>query len=375
MPEVRLPRPTGPYPAGVRDIEAGQLLMRAWYPAAAPAQPRSYAAGVERELLLDWTARRNPTWPPAATTALLAAALTHDHRDAPVLPGHHPTIVFSHGADLYPAQNTVLMTELASHGYVAVSVLQHGGGFAARPDGSRLEADESFFATVVELFAWLEHYLRLGDDREARRDWFGHLWKNAKMSALARQWRDRMIAVTDALAAATPDGPFGDLPAACDLARLTYMGMSFGGSAAASAAHADPRARAAVNLDGMHLAADLFGRSTRVPILALYAGFEGLGHHSDLFYEEFDRMGQREDVVRVKVAGALHRDFTDLALLPDKQRLDRLGSVDGERVTRLVATLTRAFLDRYVEGRTPGALPLQDGAELVDVSTARSSRA
>ncbi|GAA3204625.1 dienelactone hydrolase family protein [Nonomuraea roseoviolacea] len=375
LPEVRLPRPSGPHPAGVRDIEAGPLLMRVWYPAAADAAPpRPYAAGSERDLLLEWTARRNPAWPPATTTALLAAALTHDHRDAPALPGPHPTIVFSHGADLYPGQNTALMTELASHGYVAVSVLQRGGGFAARPDGSRLESGEPLFAAAVDLFARLERLTSLGADPDARHDWYADLWENGRIVPLVGQWRDRMIAVGDALAAATPDGPFGDLAGVCDLARLTYMGMSLGGSAAVSAAQADPRARAAVNLDGMHLAPDLFGRPARVPVLGLYADFQGAGHHSDLFYEEFGRTGLRGDVVRVKVADAAHRDFTDLALLPGKQRLDHLGSVDGEGVTRLVGALTLAFLDRFVEGGTSGALPLGDGAELIDVSHVRAWR-
>ncbi|MEU1389185.1 MULTISPECIES: hypothetical protein [unclassified Nonomuraea] len=184
-----------------------------------------------------------------------------------------------------------------------------------------------------------------------------------------------MIAVTVALSAATPDGPFGDLAGACDLTRLTYMGMSLGGCAAAGAAHADPRGRAAVNLDGMRLMPDLFGRSARVPVLGLYADFEGGGHHSDLFYEEFRHMGLREEVVRVKIADAGHRDFTDLALLPDKHRLGHLGHlglVDGERVTRLVGALTPAFLDRYVECRGSGAPPLGDGAELLDVSHVRA---
>ncbi|MDR8407691.1 hypothetical protein MTP10_02925 [Nonomuraea sp. 3-1Str] len=373
MPEVRLPRPTGPRLAGVRDIETGPLLMRVWYPAAAATgRPRPYAVGSERDLLLEWTARRNPTWPPDTTTALLAAALTHDHRDAPAVPGPHPTIVYSHGADLYPAQNTALMTELASHGYVVVSVLQRGGGFAARPDGSRLGPREPIFAAAVDLFSRLERLTSLGADLDARHDWYADLWESGKIVPLVRQWRDRMIAVGDALSAATPDGPFGDLAGACDLARLTYMGMSLGGSAAASAAQADPRARAAVNLDGMHLAADLFGRPARVPILGLYADFQGRVHHSHLFYEEFGRTGLRGDVVRVKIADAAHRDFTDLALLPGKQRLDHLGPVDGEGVTRLVGALTLAFLDRFVEGRTSAALPLGDGAELLDASHVRA---
>ncbi|MEV3981625.1 hypothetical protein [Nonomuraea sp. NPDC049758] len=71
-------------------------------------------------------------------------------------------------------------------------------------------------------------------------------------------------------------------------------------------------------------------------------------------------------------AGAGHRDFTDLALLPDKHRLGHLGHVDGQRVTRLVGALTLAFLDRYVEGRASEALPLGDGAELLDVSHLRA---
>ncbi|MGW7485059.1 alpha/beta hydrolase [Nonomuraea muscovyensis] len=359
---IRLPTPTGTHAVGVRDLELGsQLLTRAWYPAPAgtATPPRAYAVGPERELLLAWTARRNPGWDAATSTALLADATTNSHADAPVLPGRHPVIVFSHGADLYPAQNTALMEELASHGFMVVSVLQRGGGFAACPDGSTLDTDQAFLSAAADLFARIERFMRAGNDIDARFAWFNELWATGEVVAVARDWRDRMIAVADAL----EGSPADDLVAACDLSRLAYAGMSLGGSAAVSAAHADPRARAAVNLDGVHYGSDLFGRPSRVPILALSAdqanvadyreGAADQYYYNDFFYEDFADMGLREDIVRIKIKGTMHRDFTDLTLIPGKRHLDRLGSADGERVTRLVSQFTLEFLRRFVLKEEP----------------------
>jgi predicted dienelactone hydrolase len=53
-----------------------------------------------------------------------AAPLTAGHEGAPVLrtPGRLPVIVFSHGAGGHRSETTIVVQELASHGYVVVTV-------------------------------------------------------------------------------------------------------------------------------------------------------------------------------------------------------------------------------------------------------------
>src|SRR5690349_2368632 len=168
--ETTLPRPTGSRGVGVTDIELvtppradgeDRLLVRAWYPAASGSHrpPRPYATDAERAMLRSWIERRNPTWRAATSVDLLAAMSTHSVPEAPVVGRDHPVIVFSHGADMYPGQSTALMEDLASHGFVVLSLLQRGGGFGVGLDGLASQPDQHFYDGAVDLFERLKTFM------------------------------------------------------------------------------------------------------------------------------------------------------------------------------------------------------------------------
>ncbi|MEU6550832.1 acetylhydrolase [Streptomyces sp. NPDC046915] len=142
---LTLPAPTGPYPVGTvplhlvdtsrPDPVAGpghhrELMAAVWYP----------ARGVERRPRAPWTS-------PAVARALLTslgfpadvavAPLTAGHEGAPVLrTGRRlPVVVFSHGAHDHRADTTIVVQELAGHGYVVVTVDHTYDAFSAFPDG------------------------------------------------------------------------------------------------------------------------------------------------------------------------------------------------------------------------------------------------
>jgi predicted dienelactone hydrolase len=147
-----LPEPTGPHPIGVVPLHLigrsrpapgtgpnlrRELMVSVWYPARAAARhPRAewlHPAGL-RALLeaYDFPAE-------ALLTARTAARL-----GAPVrrVDGRLPVIVYSHGAHDHRDCNTIVVQELASHGYVVVTVGHTGDTYARFPDG-RLVVPES----------------------------------------------------------------------------------------------------------------------------------------------------------------------------------------------------------------------------------------
>src|SRR6185436_1402272 len=107
-----------------------ELMAGVWYPARdAGRHPRApwLAPAVLRELLV------------SAGFAADAAAtpLTAGHLGAPVRRecGRMPVILYLHGAHDHRAGNTVIVQELASRGYVVVTVDHTGDAFTQFPDG------------------------------------------------------------------------------------------------------------------------------------------------------------------------------------------------------------------------------------------------
>ncbi|MGW7007893.1 alpha/beta hydrolase family protein [Streptomyces sp. NPDC054933] len=143
--QLALPAPTGPYPVGTVSLHlvdgsrpdpvAGpghhrELMASFWYP----------ARDVRRYPLASWT-------PTAVLRALLTSAgypadaavapITVGHEGAPVrrTGGQLPVVVFSHGAHDHRADTTIVVQELASHGYVVVTVDHTYDAFSEFPNG------------------------------------------------------------------------------------------------------------------------------------------------------------------------------------------------------------------------------------------------
>ncbi|HEY3479646.1 MAG TPA: acetylhydrolase, partial [Streptomyces sp.] len=142
---LTLPAPTGPYAVGTVALHLVDTSRPD--PVAGPGRHRELMAGV-------WYPARNvrryppaPYASPAVTRALLAnagfpadvavAPLTAGHEGAPVLRagGRLPVVVFSHGAHDHRADTTVVVQELASHGYAVVTVDHTYDAFSEFPDG------------------------------------------------------------------------------------------------------------------------------------------------------------------------------------------------------------------------------------------------
>lgn len=140
-----LPRPTGPFPIGTAvlhlvdrsrpDPIAGpghsrELMASVWYPA------RDVAGYPRARWLADAPMRALLThhgYPADAASAPFTAA----HLGAPVrrTGGRMPVVVYSHGAHDHRGDHTIMVQELASHGYVVVTVDHTHDAFSEFPDG------------------------------------------------------------------------------------------------------------------------------------------------------------------------------------------------------------------------------------------------
>ena len=370
---IQLPQPTGPHAIGVIDfaiVDASReesfkpgthrrIPVRAWYPAASVSgEPRPYANALELEHHLPRTLHLLPN---AADVVPCFDRPSHAYEGAPPKAlGPCPTVIYSHGANSYPQQNTPLMEHLASHGYLVLSIShpytsaavtdENGEVILCTPEVdtrlANMDPDWMNFMYDPDPGARLDGHLRMTGD--------GHFF-----SPYAPAWQADLISVLDALDMGELPGAGAALAGLVDTQRIAYIGMSFGGTGLV-AAHKDERVKCAVNLDGGLFDETLYDCEARLPILSLLADVDLMwpGQNSfpftEFLYEKLDSIGSRSDIQRLEIKGTTHASFQDASLAPR----EILGPIaqrnDGPGMAVLINDLVTPFLEQYLNGNGSG---------------------
>jgi dienelactone hydrolase len=221
--QLVLPAPTGPSPVGTVALHlvtpAGrELMISLWYPAR---EVRGYPVA---PWLLPGAAERYRV--DAEIPADVAFPLTHGHLGAPVdrRGGRLPVILYSSGNDAFRSSSTVMVEELASRGYLVVTIDHTGDAYVQFPDGRVLTPIPN------------------GPETQ---------WLAAARVADVRYVLDR---IRDLDAGRNPDADHQPLPAGLrggiDLCRVGVAGYSVGGATVTSAMYTDARISAGLSLDG-----------------------------------------------------------------------------------------------------------------------------
>ncbi|MGW1595597.1 alpha/beta hydrolase family protein [Streptomyces sp. NPDC002343] len=331
---VRLAGPTGPLPVGAVELHlvdrsrtdpwAGgprELMATVVYPAAdvrdRPPLPW-LSPGAERALKVRY----------GGVLDGCALPLTHSADRAPARPGRRPVLLYSPGAGSDRTFNTLVVEELASRGYVVVTVDHpHDSGEVEFPDGRVVRsAGEDSEEEVVAAVAVRAADLRFVLDH---------------LTVLAR----------DGAPGAGPRRLPRGLRGALDLTRVGAFGHSRGGAAAAALMDLDDRVRAGADLDGT-VFGPVVGRGLDRPFLLMdTADHDGLV--KDPHWPEFWRnlRGWRRCL---RLADAGHLSFTDIAALapqlPPGLPLD-VGTVPADRAVAAVRATVRAFFDLRLRDR------------------------
>lgn len=221
---------------GTAKDEKRELLVRFWYPTASGTCARA-----------EYTSPKVWAYLSQVTGIPLPAVKTHSCLDAPVAPGLHPVIVFSHGFTGMLTDGTFIFEELASHGYVTASIAHaHESTAVEFPDG-RLVI--SAFGSYL-----LPRTLHVAVDSIER--------ARSQRTVDIKFLLDQLWALNTTLRC-----PFHN---SLDLARIGIMGHSLGGETALRALHQDSRIRAAIWIDGV-ISKDSLADTSK-PVLLLAAG-------------------------------------------------------------------------------------------------------
>ncbi|MDH6136812.1 dienelactone hydrolase [Kitasatospora sp. MAA4] len=315
-----------------------ELMVSVFYPASRPTgRPAPYmlpaaAAHFDSVTADDYLGLHVPAGQDWAGTA------THVQQGAPVADqdGGHPVLIYSPGLGEPRTWGTTLVTDLASRGYVVVTV------------DSTYEAPEVQFpggslATMV-----------------APGDPDAFLRKALAVRATDTSFVLDQLAVLDG--GHNPDADGQPLPAglagALDLSAVGMFGHSLGGSAAAVTMDADHRIRAGIDMDGNLTNYDnslmpvaQHGLDRPFLLLGKDLGTIDTGPGWQAFRANTPGWSRE-----LKLRGAQHASFTDAeALIPQlglttADRTDDIGTIDPQTAIRTNEAYLAAYFDHWLRG-------------------------
>ena len=289
-----------------------ELMVRFWYPIA----PNSSCRIAEYSSPKVW----------AYVSEMLGSSLprvtTHSCLDARVADDSHPVVIFSHGYTGTFTDGTFLFEELASRGYVVISVAHtHESTAVEFPDGRVVG---SRFGSYLD-----QNSLR-SDESSLR---------------LARSVRlgDVKFVLDQLPLLRAPGAWFGDR---LDLSRIAVVGHSLGAEVALTSLQRDPRVRAAVLLDAPITQEDVGG--TGKPVLLVAAGRQRWSNQECSLWNNLH--GPR---LAANLRGAGHLTPTDAVwLFKDVPELAPSGAIGAENAVTVLRSLTAGFLDSNLRGST-----------------------
>jgi dienelactone hydrolase len=294
-----------------------------------------------------------PTNVPAGSVDF-AAARAHSRVGAPVAkrPQVWPVLLYSHALGLSRELAAAQVEDLASHGYVVVSVDHTYEASAVQFPGGRVAS------RLPEVFA-----------RDVRR--------KLALDTRVADIRFVLDRLTELAHGRNPDAEHRPLPArlrrALDLSRVGMIGYSYGGYTAGEAMYHDRRIDAGINLDGAmehgwsweengpYLPGNVVTRGLDRPFLLF--GSEGHNHlRPDLLRSWADfwpnQRGWKRDLT---LHGSRHGSFSDLQTLtidigrafdlPPGTLEPIYGTIDPERSIAVQRAYIAAFFDLHLRDR------------------------
>jgi predicted dienelactone hydrolase len=361
---LSLPAPTGPYPVGATELHlvdrdradpwvAGrprELMTTVWYPARpsgrAPVAPylpplAAQRFGQDAAALLGIAAEQ-VDWAGITTHARAGAPARAHHRG-------YPVVIYSPGRGRSRAEGTTLVAELASRGYVVVTV------------------DHTYETPMVEFPGGRLETRRLPDLASAE---LGRALIRTRVQD-TRFVLDRLAVLA---AGGNPDAGKRHLPrglgAALDLSRAGMFGHSAGGFTTAETMLVDRRLDAGADLDGSMAYSfsnndfgDVVTRGLDRPFLLMGAGLSSGRPHTHREAADWRSFWQHSTgwKLDLHIPAGEHFTFTDhqtllpqLAAaftLPEGFVTAAVGSVDPDRIVTSQRVYVSAFFEQHLRHR------------------------
>ena len=271
-----------------------------------------------------------------------------------------PLIIFSHGAFGYYESNASTYLELASNGYIVVSIEHpYHSLFTKDTNGKIVTVDPEFFNSALEVGARSEAEVyeitsEWMDIREADMNFaLDTIVDSAKTGNIGDEWYLTDISEEEIL----------NILRITDTDKIGLMGHSLGGATAVTVGRRED-VSAVIDFDGTMLGEETGFENGNIivnpepydtPILC----FDSESHHADrvmaeeigYIYSNNVIMDNAAEGYSVYFEGTAHMNFTDLPLFsPFLAKNLGVGEADPEACIDQINSITLKFFDHYLKG-------------------------
>jgi predicted dienelactone hydrolase len=350
--KLELPSPTGPYKVGRRHFnwidknrqefmtddpsDRRELVVEIWYP----------SEGIGQVTLSPYFSNLESLKDVFGDTLISQVNLMSSHSvDEAKLAGNqtkYSVLIFSPGSGMSVSLYSTLIEELASRGYVIVTIAHPYELLGVILSGNRNAITDE--EKVKDYLAYVKEriYQRAADASFV-------LGKLAELNRNKESWLSNRL----------------------DLTRVGVFGHSRGGVAAAQACMADKRFKACLNMDGGTLGRPFYPDSSRgdpTQVLMWFQRFHDKPSDEQLASWKMNRQQSDQNLYRIQsrvnslfqslqsqsyrvtVSGATHQSFSDVPLLSPNLSLETLAA--RRRMIRIIKTYTLAFFDKYLKHKS-----------------------
>jgi len=362
-----LPVPTGMYKVGVHEMlfedstrnetfdhgskQNRKVAIQIWYPADPPqnAQPRKY----QSKRLVDATARYYG-WP-RFLNSFMAHMESNSYESAQIHIQPHlqyPVLLYNHGYSGFTSVHQSLYEDLASHGYVVVSVghayesacflLSAGDVEVFNPENEELQKRNMEATGIVQ--EALKDSVMFAENHERRAFWYQKLIAESPYhNESVHLWvADNLFVIEKLSEIDVKDSLFHSM---LNLDNIGAFGHSLGGATAGQLVISSEHIRAGINYDGFQFG-DLLDSELNKPFMFFAADRPWTGGSTisnDVFYEQ-----SNSPCYMVTVEGFQHSTFSDLTLFNFNWAPGFSANV-GLRNIEIQRVYTRAFFDRHLK--------------------------
>ncbi len=369
-----LPKPTGSYQIGTTVLhlvdktrmslivgnpgKIRELMVQAWYPSDSSVKENTKATYLTNPAIMKVFLDEQYNFQSQSVIEGLKNVSTSAVLNAPVSKGQikFPLLICSPGLGEPRSNYTALAQDLASHGYIVITVDHPYGGITILPDGRILTTNDD---------------PRGGDPEGA--------------AAVTEEWaKDASFIVNQLSSPAKSDSKLvREIGKKIDFQKVGMLGHSLGGAAALEACRADSRFKACADLDGSP-----FGKIKEAGVQrpTLVMRNNPVYSDEDLAkrgrtreqWEEMGREGKKNwdsilpkdkevPLYSIKIVGAGHMSFSDAPFtMPDT--ITRFGGriIDADLSFRIISGYTVDFFNKYLK---------KEGTEFLDKANPAFSEA
>ncbi len=303
---------------------------------------------------------------PTFVTSYFSEIESNTISNAPTIPNKSfPVLIYNHGYGGFTQVYQTVFEELASHGYIVVSIghenesallIKENGDVISNSPDNEFYSQRAPELNGTEIGRWQSIILNSNETEENKRAYKEMLKLTPLHNESTRLWESDTKSTIKKLEHINDSDE--NIRGIFDLDRIGIFGHSLGGATSGQMSFGKTSIKAGINLDGFQFG-DLYQNRLEVPFMFVSSNQEDERFLRALSFVE----NAKRDCYQVAIKGFAHDNFTDLKYI-----------IEGDKTAmELQRTLIKRFFDKYLKDKKIDIKELETEYEQLSISSSKYS--